>query len=84
MAQVNRSRGLPLRTDGELDLDVVFVLAEKHGLSYYDAAYPELATRHRAPVETLAEELARAAAAEGLSLVRSYVMQAVGERDSSG
>jgi predicted nucleic acid-binding protein len=39
-------------------------LAEKHGLSAYDAAYLELALRHGLALATLDKDLAKAAAAE--------------------
>ena len=62
-------RDLPIRTDPEPDLDVAFALAEKHRLSFYDAIYLELAKRQAAPIATLDKALARAAAAEDLTLV---------------
>jgi predicted nucleic acid-binding protein len=43
-------------------------LAERHGLSAYDAAYLELAKRHGFALATLDRELAQAAAAEGLAV----------------
>ncbi len=67
--RLNALRGLPIRTDTEPDLSLAFVLAEKHGLSFYDAVYLELAIRHSAPVATLDRTLARAADAEGLPLI---------------
>ena len=62
-------RDLPVRTDTEPDLTLAFVLAERHDLSFYDAVYLELAKRHTAPIATFDKALARAAAAEGLSLI---------------
>ena len=50
-------------------MDIAFALAERHGLSSYDAIYLELAKRHTAPLATLDKTLARAAADEGLPLV---------------
>ena len=67
--RLNALHGLPIRTDTEPDLSLAFVLAEKHGLSFYDAVYLELAIRHSAPVATLDRTLARAADAEGLPLI---------------
>ena len=67
--RLNALRGLPIRTDTEPDLTLAFVLAEKHGLSFYDAVYLELAIRHSAPMATLDRTLARAADAEGLPLI---------------
>ena len=60
---------LPIRTDMEPDLDIAFALAERHGLSFYDAIYLELAKRYTAALATLDKALARAAADEGLPLV---------------
>ena len=62
-------RDLPIRTDTQPDPAIALTLAEKHGLSYYDAIYLELAKRHTAPIATLDKALARAAAAEDLLLV---------------
>ena len=62
-------RDLPIRTDSGLDLSIAFVLAQKHGLSFYDAVYLELAKRHSAPIATLDKALARAAGLEGLPVL---------------
>ena len=62
-------RDLPVRTDSRLDLSLAFVLAQKHGLSFYDAVYLELAKRHNAPIATLDKALARAAGIEGLPVL---------------
>jgi predicted nucleic acid-binding protein len=43
-------------------------LAERHGLSTYDAAYLELAARHGAALLTLDKELAAAAAQAGIAV----------------
>ena len=67
--RLNALRDLPVRTDSEPDLTLAFVLAERHGLSFYDAVYLELAKRHTAPIATLDKTLARAAEAEGLPLI---------------
>ena len=45
-------------------------LARKHGLSAYDAAYLETALRRGDSLATLDRELANAAAAEGVTLIR--------------
>lgn len=60
---------LPVRTDSALGLTLAFVLAQKHGLSFYDAVYLELAKRHSAPIATLDKALARAAGIEGLPIL---------------
>lgn len=44
-------------------------LALKHRLTSYDAAYLELAIRLKLPIATFDEELKKAAASEGLSLL---------------
>jgi predicted nucleic acid-binding protein len=44
-------------------------LARRHRLSFYDAAYLELAQRERIALATLDDELAAAAHAEGVALV---------------
>ena len=67
--RLNALRDLPVSTDIEPDLTLAFVLAERHGLSFYDAVYLELAKRHTAPLATLDKALAQAADAEGLSLI---------------
>ncbi len=66
MERLNAVRDLPIRTDTEPDLSIAFALAERHGLSFYDAIYLELAKRHAAPIATLDKALDRAAAGEGL------------------
>jgi predicted nucleic acid-binding protein len=47
----------------------VFALARKHRLTFYDAAYLELAQREQLPLATLDDNLAAAARAEGVVLV---------------
>jgi predicted nucleic acid-binding protein len=44
-------------------------LAERHGLTLYDAAYLELARRRQLPLATLDRELAAAASAEQIPVV---------------
>jgi|SRR5579862_2930483 predicted nucleic acid-binding protein len=44
-------------------------LAERHGLTVYDAAYLELAIRRKIPLATLDRELRAAAESEGLQLL---------------
>lgn len=65
-------RDLRIRTDHGLDDDgplVLFLLARQHGLTAYDAAYLELATRVRAPLATLDRALRTAANTVGLGVV---------------
>ena len=47
----------------------VLALARRHALSAYDAAYLELAVRRRAILATLDNKLAKAARAEGLTVI---------------
>lgn len=47
----------------------IFALAQRHNLTFYDAAYLELARREKIPLATLDRALARAAEAEGVQLV---------------
>lgn len=49
--------------------DAVFDLAQRHRLTFYDAAYLELAQRDRIGLATLDAALVRAATAEGVALV---------------
>lgn len=47
----------------------VFALAHRHRLSFYDAAYLELAMREGCALATLDEAVAKAARAEGIPLI---------------
>lgn len=49
--------------------DAIMALARRHHLSFYDAAYLELAQREGIGLATLDHALVRAAAAEGVSLI---------------
>ncbi|MGX7744642.1 type II toxin-antitoxin system VapC family toxin [Rhodopseudomonas parapalustris] len=60
---------LPLRIAPLPDDDAVMRLARRHQLSFYDAAYLELAQRERIGLATLDAALVRAATAEGVALV---------------
>lgn len=62
-------RVLPIQTDEEPDYQSALELARRHGLSFYDALYLELARRRRADLATLDRNLERAAASEGVDLV---------------
>lgn len=62
---------LPVHVDAETDAHALagtFALAERTGLTLYDAAYLELAIRANAELATLDGELARAAQAVGVAL----------------
>ena len=62
-------RVLPIQTDEEPDYQAALELARRHGLSFYDALYLELAKRRRADLATLDRGLGRAAASEGVAVV---------------
>ena len=49
--------------------NVILSLARRHNLTFYDAAYLELAQRENIPLATLDQALARAAIAEGVPLI---------------
>lgn len=62
---------LPTETEPALTVSqakTVLDLAEKHGLTAYDAAYLELAYRRQLPLGTLDTDLRKAAQAEGIPL----------------
>ena len=59
---------IPIQTDDEPDFQAAFDLARKHGLSFYDALYLELAKRRDAELATLDRALGRAATAEDVPL----------------
>ena len=59
-------KALPIRTDGDTNLQAAFNLAREHGLSFYDALYLELAKRLGTTLATLDRKLAGAALTEGL------------------
>jgi predicted nucleic acid-binding protein len=59
--------GLALRVDAApIDMRAISKLAERHGLSTYDASYLELAARQGISLITLDKALADAAAAAGI------------------
>jgi len=65
-------RELPKLTidfDGLPDHQAVVELARRYRLTFYDAAYLELAQREAVPLATLDKELVTAALAEGVPLV---------------
>lgn len=62
---------LTIDFDGLPDQVAVVTLARKHQLTFYDAAYLELAHREGLALATLDEQLAKAARAENVPLVTS-------------
>ncbi len=61
--------GFPIEIDQGQDERTLFRLARQHRLSFYDAAYLELAHRHRIPIATLDRALQLAAVSAGISLL---------------
>jgi predicted nucleic acid-binding protein len=66
---LDRLATIPLRNAGASDAVTTARLALRHGLSAYDAAYLELALREHAPLATLDNRLATAAAAESVAVL---------------
>ena len=67
-------RALPIKLDDETASQAwttTVSLAERFALSAYDAAYLELAQRHRLPIATLDRDLRAAATALGLPVLGS-------------
>jgi predicted nucleic acid-binding protein len=60
---------LQLDTDDEPDLEGALALAAKHGISFYDGLYLELACRRQARIATLDKRLRGAARAEGVRVL---------------
>ena len=60
---------LPIHLDREPDGHAIIALARAHRLTFYDAAYLELARRLDAPLATLDRKLAAAARAAAVPLV---------------
>ena len=67
---LNLSR-LRVRLDRLPEGDAVLRLARTHRLPVYDAAYLELAQREGLPLATLDADLRRAAAGEGVAILRA-------------
>jgi predicted nucleic acid-binding protein len=65
---------LPVDLDHSITTTGIFepvqALCRKHGLTSYDAAYLEVAVRHGSRLATVDDALTRAAASEGLPLLR--------------
>ena len=61
--------GFSIRTDDEPDEDAIFRFARKYRLSFYDAAYLEVAHRRGIPLATLDSALRTAAQAAGVPLL---------------
>lgn len=68
-ASVDRLTHSPIEMDRLPKEDDIFTLAQRHRLSFYDAAYLNLAQREKIALATLDQALARAATAEGVALI---------------
>jgi predicted nucleic acid-binding protein len=63
---------LPVKVDAEADRQAwsaTLHLAERRGLTVYDAAYLEIASRRKIPLATLDRQLRAAATGEGIQLL---------------
>jgi len=63
---------LPIKVDAEADRQAwsaTLHLAERHGLTVYDASYLEIASRRKIPLATLDWQLRAAAASDGVQLL---------------
>src|SRR5262249_50501207 len=60
---------LPIEIDPAPDNRAALNIARSHKLSFYDAAYLELAQRRSLPIATLDDALARAARIENVALI---------------
>src|SRR5580700_3111177 len=63
---------LPVKVDAEADRQAwsaTLHLSERHGLTVYDAAYLEIASRRKIPLATLDRQLRAAAVNEGVQLL---------------
>jgi predicted nucleic acid-binding protein len=59
---------LPIRFTDPVSYDGVFQLADRHGLTVYDAAYLDVALREGLPLASLDGALVRAAAQSGVRM----------------
>ena len=61
-------KSLPIRLTDPVSYDGVFSLADRHGLTVYDAAYLDLALREGLPLASLDKALCKAAGNSGVAL----------------
>ncbi len=68
---LTRLKALPIDAAGQVPSEILELptLAQKHGLTNYDAAYLALAMRLNLPLATTDADLRRAAAAAGVGMV---------------
>jgi predicted nucleic acid-binding protein len=64
-------KGLPILLTDPVSYDVVFSLANRHGLTVYDAAYLDLALREGLPLASLDNALCIAARKSGVTLFQA-------------
>lgn len=62
-------RRLPITVDRDGDESMLLLLARRHKLTAYDAAYLELGLRKNVPLATLDDALMRAARAENMAII---------------
>ena len=67
---LNFLQGFPIWVDPERDEEAIFGFARKYQLSFYDAAYLDVAHRNRLPLATLDKALRIAAEAAGIQLLK--------------
>jgi len=63
---------LPIKVDARAEPEAwlgALVIAERHGLTVYDASYLEIAVRRKIPLATLDRQLRAAAEEEGIELL---------------
>ena len=60
---------LPIAIDNDAQEAVVLDVARRHGLTFYDTLYLELALRHALPLATLDERLASASKKVGVAVL---------------
>jgi predicted nucleic acid-binding protein len=71
---LNTFRRLPIHLTEPVSYDYIFDLALRHQLTYYDAAYLDLALREALPLASLDDALCGAARACGVELFRPQLI----------
>jgi predicted nucleic acid-binding protein len=67
---LNPAQSLPIRLEDPESYDTLFQLADRHGLTVYDAAYLDMAIRKGLPLATLDTALAHAAGRSGVVILQ--------------
>jgi predicted nucleic acid-binding protein len=65
----SKLNGLPIEIDESPDEEAVVAIARLRGLTFYDAAYLELAVRLAIPLATVDRSMTAAALAQGVTLI---------------